>query len=90
MKKILVLEQRDGAVLSGKTGTGWKDGVLNGIPINGYFVGYVEKDRNVYFFATHIEAQDAATGGKAKAITLQILEDEQLIPAQSAVKTNRS
>lgn len=82
VKEILVLEEKNGAVLSGKTGTGWKDAVLNGTPVNGYFAGYVEKDGNTYFFATNIEARDHATGGNAKAITLQILHDKQLFDSE--------
>ncbi len=78
VKKILVLDEKNGAVLSGKTGTGWKDAVINGTPVNGYFVGYVEKKGNVYFFATNIEAKDTASGGKARAITLQILHDKRI------------
>lgn len=82
VKEILVLEEKNGALLSGKTGTGWKDAELNGIPINGYFVGYVEKDGNAYFFVTNIEAEDHATGGNAKAITLQILRDKKLFDGE--------
>jgi beta-lactamase class D len=32
--------------------------VINGVPINGYFIGYVEKYGNIYLFATNIEADD--------------------------------
>lgn len=78
VKKILVLEEKEEATLSGKTGTGWKDSVLNGDAINGYFVGYVERDGHTYLFATNLEAKAQATGGKAKAITLQILKDKQI------------
>jgi beta-lactamase class D len=67
-----------GAVLSGKTGTGWANGQLNGVPINGWFVGYVEKNGDAYFFATNIEASDNASGTKAKEITLNILNAKQL------------
>ncbi|OYD08771.1 hypothetical protein CHM34_02955 [Paludifilum halophilum] len=83
VKQIMTLEEEEGAVLSGKTGAGWKDGVINSMPINGYFVGYVEKDDRTYFFATNLEASDLATGGKAKAITLQILRDQGLYPSQN-------
>lgn len=82
VKEILVLEEKNGVVLSGKTGTGWKDAELNGIPVNGYFVGYVEKDGNTYFFAVNIEAKDHATGGKAKDIALQILRDKKLFDGE--------
>ncbi|MBI0579466.1 class D beta-lactamase [Neobacillus cucumis] len=78
VKKILVMDQKDGALLSGKTGTGWKDGVINGIPVNGNFIGYVEKDGNAYIFATNIEADNLASSSKAKQITLQILKDKKI------------
>lgn len=78
VKKIMVLEEKNGAILFGKTGTGWKDAQLNGIPVNGNFIGYVEKDGNTYLFATNIEATENASGGKAKAITLSILQNKQI------------
>lgn len=82
VKDILVLDESNGAVLSGKTGTGWRDGVLNGPPVNGYFIGYVEKNGNTYLFATNIEAADGASSGKAKDITLEILRDKHLFNAE--------
>ncbi len=78
VKNILVLEKTNGAILSGKTGTGWKDAEINGIPVNGYFIGYVEKDGNTYLFATNIEATNNASSGKAKEITLKVLHDLQI------------
>lgn len=78
VKQILIMEQKNGATLSGKTGTGWENAVINGIPINGWFIGYVEKDGNTYIFATNIEAANNATGGKAKEITLNILKDKNI------------
>ncbi|SFJ56037.1 hypothetical protein [Thermoflavimicrobium dichotomicum] len=33
-------------------------------------------------FATNIEAQDSASGGKAKAITLQILHDKKIFNSE--------
>jgi bla regulator protein BlaR1 len=78
VKQILVLEEKNGAILSGKTGLGWKDAVINGVPINGWFVGYVEKDGNTYIFATNIEAENNATSGKAKEITFNILRDKHI------------
>lgn len=78
VKRILMLGNKEGATLSGKTGTGWRDAVINSEAINGYFIGYVEKDGHTYFFATNLEADGQATGGKAKAITLQILKDKHI------------
>lgn len=56
VKDIMVVERTPDYVLRGKTGldatitTGW--------PKLGWFVGYLEQNDNVYFFATHIEMQD--------------------------------
>lgn len=55
----------------GKTGTGR----VNGQDINGWFIGFVENQHNVYFFATNIQGEQHATGGKASDITLSILSD---------------
>ncbi|WP_044642747.1 class D beta-lactamase [Risungbinella massiliensis] len=76
VKNILIQDQRDYAVLSGKTGTGWQNNEINGVPINGWYVGYVEKENNVYLFVTNIEADQDASGSRAKQITLEILRDK--------------
>lgn len=84
VKDVILLSNENGIKLSGKTGSGQnsnnnKSNILN---INGWFVGYVEKDNNVYFFATNIEANEitkqSADGQKAKEITLKILRDKNL------------
>jgi beta-lactamase class D len=50
MKKLMVIEENEDYKLSGKTG--WS--VRNGNN-NGWFVGYLEKRPDVYFFATNID-----------------------------------
>ena len=50
MKKLMIIEEKDGYKLSGKTG--WS--IQNDIN-NGWFVGYIEKESNTYFFATNVE-----------------------------------
>lgn len=50
VKDMLVIEQGDKHILSGKTG--WS---VNGDINNGWFVGYLEKNGSAYFFATNIE-----------------------------------
>ena len=84
VKKILVLSKENGAVLSGKTGSGLKgngrfipQGADDGYII-GWFIGYIERDNNVYYFATNIEGEKDANGGKAKEITLKILKEKKL------------
>jgi bla regulator protein BlaR1 len=80
VKKIIVLSESNGAVLSGKTGSGVSP---DGSYINGWFVGYVEKDGNVYIFAANIEPEGdsskSASGQIAKDIATKILKDKGLI-----------
>ncbi|WP_258279432.1 BlaR1 family beta-lactam sensor/signal transducer [Paenibacillus sp. SC116] len=71
VKNALLLEKNEETSLSGKTGTG----TVNGKSINGWFIGYVETNNNTYFFATHINNEDHASGSKAAEITLSILQD---------------
>ena len=72
MKDILRLSEKDGAVLSGKTGTG----SVNGKVINGWFIGYVEKGGRTFIFAANIQGEDNAGGSTAVQITLSILKDK--------------
>lgn len=72
VKKIITLDTRNGAKLSGKTGSSAIG--PNGI---GWFIGYVETEGNIYYFATEIGGP-AATGLKAQAITLNILYDKKI------------
>ncbi|WP_179134595.1 BlaR1 family beta-lactam sensor/signal transducer [Oceanobacillus timonensis] len=74
VKNALQMEEKDGAALYGKTGTG----NVNGKDINGWFVGFVETDTNTYFFATNIQDEDNASGSIATEITLAILKDKQI------------
>ena len=80
VKKVITLSDENGIRLSGKTGSGV--GANGNRYSNGWFVGYVEKDGNAYFFATNIEpdgASDESAGGiQAKEITLSILRDKGL------------
>lgn len=76
VKEILILEKADTYQLSGKTGSGQLDGLYVG-----WFVGYVEEENNVYFFATNIQGTSSdAKGMKAKEITLNILQEFDLLP----------
>lgn len=81
VKKIITLSDENGIKLSGKTGSGGSK--TNSTYVNGWFVGYVEKENNVYFFATNIEAngdnEKNAGGAEAKEITLKILHDKKII-----------
>ncbi|WP_172840576.1 BlaR1 family beta-lactam sensor/signal transducer [Virgibacillus phasianinus] len=74
VKEMIKLEGKDGAILSGKTGTG----SVNGKNINGWFVGYVEGKTNTYFFATNIQNKNSSSGSKAAKITKSILRDKDI------------
>lgn len=54
MKQLMVIQQSDSITLSGKTG--WS--IRNGNNV-GWFVGYLEKNDNVYFFATNVLPQES-------------------------------
>ena len=61
LKKIMIYKQTDEYVLRAKTGWGMR--LENQI---GWFVGYVEKDGKVYFFATNLESKDPEEGFKSR------------------------
>lgn len=71
IKDSIHLSTFEGRELYGKTGTGR----VNGKDINGWFVGFAEVQNNTYFFATNIQNEQDATGGKASEISLSILSD---------------
>ncbi len=72
--KGLFSSNQNNVTLFGKTGTGGN----NTSYTNGWFVGYIEKGENVYFFATNIEANNNTSGPKAKEITLKIIKEKNL------------
>ncbi len=75
VKDILVLEKTPVSQLSGKTGT-----QLRVKPSINWFGGYVEKDGNVYIFATNLELSEGDTSStRAKETTQRILLDMGLI-----------
>jgi bla regulator protein BlaR1 len=74
VKNALRLSESEGALLSGKTGTG----NINGKNISGWFIGYVENSGKTYFFATHIQSDEYSNGSMAAKITLSILNDKNI------------
>jgi beta-lactamase class D len=75
VKEILVQETTDSYELSGKTGSGQVDGIYTG-----WYVGYVERDDNVYVFAANLAGSSPdIKGARIKEITLKILQDLQLL-----------
>lgn len=74
VKESLKISERDGAVLSGKTGSG----LVNKKGISGWFIGYVEKQGETFIFATNIQNEDHVSGSLAAEITLSILKDKKI------------
>lgn len=74
VKDSLLISKEAGVSLYGKTGTA----NINGKDVNGWFIGYVEKDGNTYLFATNIQSKDYSNGSTASKITLSILNDKKI------------
>ena len=92
VKGMMVLEKNSEYTLSGKTGWGMEEGdtafsvsqhkTLPHIKNIGWFVGYVEKGSDVYFFATNIEAPDPVPENWAEIrvdITEKILKELKIL-----------
>ncbi len=80
VKKIMVLQENPTYKLSGKTG--WS---MDNDKNNGWFVGFVEANNKVYYFATNVEPNpsfDMALFPKIrKAVTMQALQELNIIDA---------
>jgi len=74
VKEAIRLSPAPDGSLSGKTGTGRVDGQ----DVNGWFIGYIEKKDNIYYFATNIQGTSNTTGSKAMEITTSVLSALQL------------
>ncbi|GAA0356385.1 BlaR1 family beta-lactam sensor/signal transducer [Bacillus horti] len=72
VKEAIQLEESEGTILSGKTGTG----SIDHSNVSGWFVGYVEKNGDTFFFATNIQGKNHISGSSAANITLSILKDK--------------
>ena len=55
MKDIMEIEKTNEYILRGKTGWGFNNKIDNG-----WIIGYIEKDKKAYFFATNIEPNDSS------------------------------
>jgi len=77
VKDITILDKTEAYTFRGKTGS-----AVRFEPQIGWFVGYLEKDGNVYFFATNIEQSDAngALGSVSQEITKDVLVALDLLP----------
>ncbi len=78
-KEIMLLDDSKGYKLSGKTGWGVRDG-----NDNGWFVGFVETNGAVYFFATNVEPLDQSNTSNFAAVrknaTMRALQLAGVIP----------
>ena len=74
VKNAMKLSENNKAALYGKTGTG----AVNGKNVNGWFVGFVEKEDNVFIFAVNIQGKDDAGGKKAAETALAVLKDKNI------------
>lgn len=71
VKRIMIYEKSDDHIFRAKTG--WGARFKNQI---GWFVGYIEKDDNVYFFATNVESEEPGEGYVSRIeITKKILAE---------------
>jgi beta-lactamase class D len=70
VKRIMIYEQTDEYTIRAKTG--WAIRVKDQV---GWFVGYVEKGNEVYFFAINLESKNPEEGFVSrKEITFNILK----------------
>lgn len=69
VKDIMIVEQTPNYTLRGKTGFDWSV-----TPNLGWFVGYLEQNKNTYFFATHIVMPTREYLAKRIEVTRRSLE----------------
>lgn len=76
VKESILISKKDNIALYGKTGTG----AVNNKNINGWFIGFVETNDNVYFFALNLKDNNKnnISGIDAAEITLSILKDKNI------------
>ncbi len=74
VKDILIYEKTDQYVLRAKTG--WSNAYT---PQVGWLVGYVERGRDVYFFATEIDIKKDGDAAKRLEITKSVLKSLRII-----------
>lgn len=74
---MIILEKTPDYILRGKTGwVGFDDGVR---PQIGWLVGYLEKGKNVYFFATNIDIRNEKDASARMEVTRRCLNDLRLL-----------
>ena len=78
VRRIIIQTEQNGVIFSGKTGSAF----VNGKFTTGWFVGAVEKDSRRYFFAVNIEAEQDASGVKARNIAVAVLKSLGILPVE--------
>jgi beta-lactamase class D len=74
VKNIMILEKTPDYTLRGKTGwVGFPDRQVK--PEIGWLVGYLEKNKNVYFFATNIDISKDSDASKRMELTRRCFKD---------------
>jgi beta-lactamase class D len=77
VKDIMIMEKTPDYTIRGKTGwVGFDDGVK---PQIGWLVGYLEKGKNVYFFATNIEIRNEKDPSTRMELTRRCFQDLRLL-----------
>jgi len=70
MKNIMIAEKTDKYTLSGKTGWGMRQG-----NDNGWYVGYVEVNNEVFFFATNVEPKKDFNLDNFNSVRLEVTKE---------------
>ncbi len=70
MKNIMIAEKTDKYVLSGKTGWGMRQGNNNG-----WYIGYVEVNNEVFFFATNVEPKKDFNLDNFNSVRLEVTKE---------------
>jgi beta-lactamase class D len=73
VKDIIIMEQTPDYTIRGKTG--WVGFVGNVTPQIGWIVGYLEKEKNIYFFATNIDIRNKKDPSARMELTRRCFKD---------------
>ena len=73
----MVVEQTPDYTIRAKTG--WVGFEQPELPQIGWYVGYLEKNENVYFFATNIDIRNDNDPGNRMELTRRCFEDLELL-----------
>ena len=75
MKEMIIRERKeDGTRLAGKTGLALKN---RSALEHGWFVGYVEKGEEVFYFATCLKAKEGLTASEFMPLRVEVTEKVQ-------------